>query len=251
MARQRSPNYPNTGLQEAIRRAKEVYKLEHTMKADPATIAKDLGYNGINGASLTAISTLKKFGLLTEEGTKLRISDDALTIMEYPENSPEYAKACLDSAYKPSLFAELHNEFGDRLPSEHNLRAYLIKRGFSQSALDSAIRAYRETSEFVSVMKLDYIEDVAVEEIGHDMTESSPQIMASTGGAKGSSRAQAYSATVKEFGNYLVSKGCTMRILADGPVTSKGIENLISYLQLAKDALKDDDSPTETASDRR
>ena len=81
MARVRSPNYPSLSLPSAIDAARKIYDKEHTHKADPEVMAKALGYSGMNGASATALSALKKYGLLLDEGKQLKISADALTIL--------------------------------------------------------------------------------------------------------------------------------------------------------------------------
>lgn len=150
MARVRSPNYPAISLRQAIDQASKIYSKEHTHKASPAVIAKAMGYGGLNGASLTAISSLKKYGLLEGVNSDLKISSDALTILVDPKESPERAKAIIHAAFKPALFNELQQQYGRTLPSDENLRAYLLKRGFNQQAVDTPIRAYRETIELVT-----------------------------------------------------------------------------------------------------
>jgi hypothetical protein len=150
MARVRSPNYPAVSLTEAIERARKVYEKEHTHKAAPEVVAKALGYSGLNGASLSLISALKKFGLLEEVGKDLKISHAALTILVDPKDSAERAKLIRQAAFAPALFSELQGQYGDTVPSDENLRSYLLKRGFAPSAVDSPIRSYRETIALVS-----------------------------------------------------------------------------------------------------
>lgn len=150
MARVRSPNYPSISLPEAIERARKVYDREHTHKAAPEVIAKALGYAGLNGSSLSAISALKKYGLLEDVGKDWKISQAALLILVDPPESSERADAIRRAAHAPALFATLLEEYGEKAPSDENLRAFLLKRGFAQSAVDAPIRAYRETLEFVS-----------------------------------------------------------------------------------------------------
>lgn len=151
MARVRSPNYPSISLPDAIERARKVYKSEHTHKAAPEVVAKIMGYNGLNGASLMVLSTLKKYGLLEEVGKDLKISQDALVILVDPEHSPERIAAIRKAAYAPALFAKLFEQYGDKAsPSDENIRSYLLRNGFAQGAVDTPIRCYRETLEFVS-----------------------------------------------------------------------------------------------------
>lgn len=150
MARIRSPNYPSVSLVKAIELAHKVYLREHTHKAHPETVAKAIGYTGLNGASLGAISALKKYGLLEEVGKELKISADALTILVDPVESLERAEAIKRCAFAPALFSELQKQYGDTLPSDENIRSFLLRKGFSPATVDGPIRSYRETMHLVS-----------------------------------------------------------------------------------------------------
>lgn len=109
-----------------------------------------MGYGGINGASATMVSALSKFGLLEGHGDTLRVSDLGQDLVLHRKGDTEYAAAVRRAAYMPAFFRELRDQFPDGLPSEHSLRAMLIKRGFNPKAVDGAVRAYRETEEFVA-----------------------------------------------------------------------------------------------------
>lgn len=149
MARVRSPNYPQISLKDAIERIGKVHAKEQTLKAAPEVIAKALGYQGLNGKSLGVLSALKKYGLLDEIGKDLKVSADALTILLDPKSSVERAKAIQKAAFAPTLFAELRKEYGPLVPSDENMRSYLLKRGFGLNVVDAPIRAYRETMALV------------------------------------------------------------------------------------------------------
>lgn len=161
MAKVRSPNYPALGLPDAIAKADMVYKKEHTHKASQEVIAKAMGYSGLNGSSMVAISALRKFGLLEESGDGLKISKDALTILVDPKDSIERAKAIQRAAFLPALFADFKSEYGSSLPSDENIRAFLIKRGFSPSTVDAPIRTYRDTLSLVTELQKVYSGDQA------------------------------------------------------------------------------------------
>src|SRR5258708_574477 len=124
MAKGRSPNYPSVTLREAIDRIRLVYNAEHTHKADKNVVATDLGYTGLNGKSLTLIGALKRYGLLEVDDDGLKVSDEAVTILELPENDAERQSALSRAALAPPLFAELKETFGNSLPSDENLRHY-------------------------------------------------------------------------------------------------------------------------------
>lgn len=147
----RSPNYPQISLARAIDLTAKLYDKAHTHKASSAVVASALGYTGLNGASQGVISALKKYGLIEGVGdSEFKVSKDGLTIVVDPKSSTERATAILRAAFRPSLFAELRAEYGDKPPkSDDFLRAFLLKRGFVQSVVDTPIRTYRETMELV------------------------------------------------------------------------------------------------------
>jgi hypothetical protein len=150
MARIRSPNYPALSLPEAINRVKTIHNAERHLAAPKQVIAKHLGYNGLNGAALTAISAISKYGLIEEaNGDQLKVSPLAMTIL-YPPSPTERATAIKESAFKPPLFTEIANEWGGAQPSDENLRSFLTRRNFAADAIERVIKAYRETIELVT-----------------------------------------------------------------------------------------------------
>ena len=164
MARTRSPNYPTISLPDAIDRVRKVYQKEHLHKADPEVVCKAMGYTGVNGASLGVLSALKKYLLLEEVGKELKVSTLALSILVDPPNSAERQGSIRSAAAAPALFATLFDEFGDSPPSDENLRAFLLKRNFAQTAVDTPIRTYRETLSFVSEFASAYNKPISIDE---------------------------------------------------------------------------------------
>ena len=138
----RSPNYPAISLPKAIDLTAKLYNEAHTHKASSAVVAGALGYTGLNGASMGAISALKKYGLIEGVGdNEFKVSKDGLTIVVDPKSSTERATAILRAAFRPALFAELRVEYGDKPPkSDDFLRAFLLKKGFVQSVVEIPIR---------------------------------------------------------------------------------------------------------------
>lgn len=150
MARVRSPNYPALSLPEAINRVKIIHEAEQHLAAPKEVIAKHLGYNGLNGAALSTISAIGKYGLIEEaNGDKMRVSPAAISIL-YPPSPAEKAAAIKEAAFKPVLFAEIDKEWEGHSPSDENLRSYLVRRNFAVDAIDRVIKSYRETMELVT-----------------------------------------------------------------------------------------------------
>jgi hypothetical protein len=145
----RSPNYPVIGLEEAIQRLKAIYEKQQRYPASRDTFAKLMGYGGLHGASATVVSALSKYGLLEGHGDTLRVSEMGQDLILHRKGDPEYTEALRTAAFMPAFFREMREQYPYGLPSEHSLRASLIKRGFSPKAIDPAVRAYRDTIEFV------------------------------------------------------------------------------------------------------
>ena len=150
MAKVRSPNYPAISLADAINRVRAIYESEHMGPAPREAVAKVLGYGGLNGASLGLISALIKYGLLEAAGNDLKVSEIAQDILLRHKGGPERAEAVRAAATLPALFNELHNQYGDRLPSDHTLTIYLNKKGFNPNSVAGVIRVFRDTMEFVN-----------------------------------------------------------------------------------------------------
>lgn len=162
MAKGRSPNYPQIPLDEACERARKVYKAEHTHVAAREVVAKALGYSSMNGSALAALSTLRQYGLLAQTGDGLRISDDAVSVLELPTGDVERNAALRRLAFTPPLFRELSEKFGEKLPSDVNMRHFLIKdKKFLPNAAEQLIRVYRANLEIVGSSPLEDNEPAA------------------------------------------------------------------------------------------
>lgn len=148
MPRVRSPNYPAISLPDAIKRVAQVFAKEHRHPTPKDVVAKDMGYSGLNGASLGAISAASKYGLLEREGEDYRVSEKALAIL-HPKSPLEKADLIREASVAPNLFGEMIENFKGELPSDDNLRTYLVRRGFASGALTGVIQAFRETMELV------------------------------------------------------------------------------------------------------
>ncbi len=161
--KQRSPNYPAISLAEALIRLKPIYAKQRRYPAPRAVLAQLMGYSSLNGASATIVSALSKYGLLEGHGDDLRVSELGQDLMLHRKGDPEYTEALQAAAFMPAFFRELRDQYPRGLPSEHSLRANLVKRGFNPKAIDSAIRAYRDTIEFVDAETGDALSDAPEE----------------------------------------------------------------------------------------
>ncbi|MBI3438556.1 MAG: hypothetical protein HY054_07915 [Proteobacteria bacterium] len=155
MARVRSPNFPVMGLREAIDKVAILFEKEHQMPASREALAAHLGYSGLNGTSLKVLSALGKYELLEEIGdSQYRVSGVAMDILH---GTPEEKAAAIQEASRgPALFNRLDENFGGGKPSEVNLKGFLLRNGFSQSAVPEVTASYYETKDLVAEVSAQY-----------------------------------------------------------------------------------------------
>lgn len=243
----RSPNYPALNLADALASIKKVYEVEGRRKTGGDEIAQALGHKNLSGTSRVKVSALRKYGLLQADSDGLKVSDDALALLELPREHPEHMTALRNAALRPALFAELHETYGDDVPGDSILRHFLIKRNFNPKVADEIIQIYRDTMELVSRETDDY---TAADEPDDEQQEAQMQATTdvSTVPRPADSRrvppvtAPPHAiASVGVGGSFTesleirISADSKVRLLFDGTVTKEAIEKLRKYLELAED----------------
>lgn len=248
MARVRSPNYPQFSLPEAISRIQKIHAAEQHLAAPKEVMARHLGYGGMNGGSSAALSALVKYGLLEDaSGDKMKVSQLALAIL-HPKDKAEKAAAIKDAAARPSLFVEIESEWPNGIPSDQNLRAYLIRRNFAADAVDRVIKSYRETQELVTSESGGYDPDQTP--LSEPAMQHSHQVEPQKGALTSNSPPQTSSGANAMFqiedaglnNPQIVDRGST--IFVSGLVDRKGLDRLIKKLTAYKavlDASSEDD----------
>ncbi|HTY07346.1 MAG TPA: hypothetical protein VMC86_12575 [Gemmatimonadales bacterium] len=155
----RSRNYPVISLSEAVEKARKLYDQENKAPTDQRVAVKAWGYSSLNGRSLRMLAALRQYGLLTDVGDRVKVSDDALAILLEPMDSPERIDTIRRAATAPAIFSELNAEYGDTLPSDDALAAYLVrKKGFQEDGARALIPSYRGTVEFAKQAGAGYIQ---------------------------------------------------------------------------------------------
>lgn len=157
MAKVRSPEYPAIGLKEAVEKVNAVYQKDYQNKLPKLVMATHMGYKGLNGTSLPALSAMNKFGLIEGRGDETRVSDLGLAVVAHAPGTPERIQALRTAAASPELFAELDAKFAGGKASDAAIRSYLLTQRFIPSAADTAVRTYRETKQFVESESGGYI----------------------------------------------------------------------------------------------
>ena len=162
MARARSPNYPAIGLKEAVERLGMLYQQEGQAAAGPKVVAQALGFSGLHGAVRAKMAALRKYGLVDHQNGQVKISKLGLRILQ-PLNEEENQQSLLEALRKVELFAEFERDFSGA--SDENLRAHLIRRGFTDRGAQLAVAAWRDTLEAVKLGQHDSVDSPESEDI--------------------------------------------------------------------------------------
>lgn len=148
--RVRSPRYPSISLAEAESLARRLFDGDGMNTVDREVAVEHMGYRSLNGASAQILASLSQYGLVDNTGKgQIKLTPLALDLI-IPENAERRADALRQAALTPKLFAELSERFATSIPSESNLRAYLVRQQFQPSALKSVIPAYLATCEYIA-----------------------------------------------------------------------------------------------------
>lgn len=124
--RVRSPQYPYFDLPTALEKVQKIWESEGRAEVDPEVAAQDMGFSGTSGSSFSALSALRKFGLIEGRGD-LRLTDLALKIL-LPKSEDEKDGAIQEAALKPKLYKDLWEQYSSSgLPSDEALIAALVR----------------------------------------------------------------------------------------------------------------------------
>jgi hypothetical protein len=179
--RVRSPAYPAFGLEDCIERARAIYEAEDRHFAPLEAAAAHWGYKTNNSAFLQYLSSLKQFGLLTEEGSgearKFRLTDRALDLLAYDRSHEKWQRAVKAAALEPKIHRELWEKYGGKLPREDvSIRVYLIRERadglFNKDHVDGFISQFRSTIAFSGLTSDDKIDSEQHEDEGVDVEDS-------------------------------------------------------------------------------
>lgn len=173
--RVRSPRYPSIGLKDAVDLAKKIYAKDGMHPLDRESAVQHLGYTSLNGASATVLASLKQYGLTADAGTgMLRLTELALDIIE-PTSEDTQRSSLQVAAYSPDLFAALRERFPEKPPSESNLRAHLVRQGFTPAAVKSIIPSYLETHEYITSIGEIGKDGAVLEPAAHAASDRQPE----------------------------------------------------------------------------
>ncbi|HJR12444.1 MAG TPA: hypothetical protein VJ833_00925 [Rhodanobacteraceae bacterium] len=127
----RSPNFPFINLETALRRAQEFYDKEKRSAAPLNVAAKDWNYSVSSSGALQTVAALKSYGLMSDEGSgatrTVRLTELALRILlDLRPDSMERPTYMRQAALNPSVAADVYAKWPDGLPSDANMRHFLV-----------------------------------------------------------------------------------------------------------------------------
>lgn len=153
--RVRSPSYPAIDLEAAINRAQQLYEKEKWHDVPVDVVLRHWGYSPGSGAGLVQVAALKKYGLLEDQGSgadrKAKLTALAKDILIFDDDDVRM-NAVREAASRPTLYQEILDKYGDGLPSDATIRAYLIKdKGFNDNSVSDLIVVMRSTFELAKL----------------------------------------------------------------------------------------------------
>lgn len=145
----RSPSYPIIPLGDAIERVGKIEKLYRLSQVDREAAAKLIGYSGLSGPANKSLAALAQYGLVERAGKgEMRVTQRAKAIL-YPDSDDEHREQLRSAALEPPLFRELQDRWPNIIPPPDGVASYLSRKGFNQTAIRPAVRAYRDTLLFL------------------------------------------------------------------------------------------------------
>lgn len=145
----RSPSYPIMSLSEAIEQVRKIEKNYRTANVDRVAAAKLVGYSGLSGPANKALAALAQYGLVERAGKgEMRVTGRALAIL-YSDSDTEKLQNLRAAAFEPNLFRELQERYPNMTPPADGVESFLNRRGFNQTAIRPAMKAYLDTLLFL------------------------------------------------------------------------------------------------------
>lgn len=153
MERQRSPSYPSLTLEQSIEMVAKIHKANRTNVISRETAARDMGYTGLTGRSMTVLGSLAQYGLLDKAGKgDVKVTRRAVDIL-HPVEDSHRIEAIVEAAQAPAFFRALRERFTDGIPSENALRSFMVQNDFNDVAIGPAISAFLDTIAFAEKAK--------------------------------------------------------------------------------------------------
>ena len=243
----RSPKFPFIDLETAIVKADTFYQSEKRNSANISVALKSWNFEDKSSGGLQTISALKEFGLMEDSGSNkarsVKLTDRAFRIiLDQRPDSEARGRLVAEAALLPKIHSTLWEHYQHELPSDSNLRHYLMfdyKPPFNENSVDGFIQQFRTTLGYAKLISSDTISPNG-KDIPNEEEAEGETVMHEAKGhhqkpATSPSRSDTPIPGQTPVGSDIpVASDCVMGVNATGRVTQNGIEKLISYLQLIK-----------------
>lgn len=225
----RSPRYPGMSLEDAIERTRVIYEHEKKTPASTDVIVGHFGIKAGTGPANRVISAMRQYGLLENRGEQLRVSESAFKILHLSDDSAERAQALREAAVKPAIIQDVLRAFPEGLPSDANLRNFLIQqKNFNPDSIAFFIGVLRKNLSFARVDQSGY-EDGPEEPLPPEPTQEATRRGPLAG------RTPVSSAGEQERLRFSLSGDRTVRLIFGGPQpTQAEIDELMDYLKISR-----------------
>jgi len=151
-AGKRSPGYPMISLEEAVQKAMTLWEKDRNNLIPIEAAYEHLGYKSKAGYAARVIAALKKFELIFEKQSTIKLTDEAVDLMLHSSSDENYIKIIKNLALKPNIYERILNDNNGILPSDNTLKVQLIKNyGFNPKSVDDFIINFRKTIEFAGL----------------------------------------------------------------------------------------------------
>lgn len=249
-SKNRSPEHPVIGLEEAIGRAGEFYEAEHFNFASVASALAHWNYSPKSGPGFRVLGALKHFGLLEERGKgdsrEVRLSERGKVLVIKGADDAEWREARREAALTPTIYRKLWDKWGadGRLPSDATMRWELeTKQGFNPNAIDSFISAFEATLAFANLTEDDTLSEDADDDSpppddtgGGDRADRDRPSARPPMDVTSKDKTDAQTVRVEDYTIPLLG-AATAVLSVPVPLTSQNYKKLVGWLEWAKDSL--------------
>lgn len=147
--RKKKPQAPSMSLSEAIEKVQIIYSRDGRHTIPTGSAADALGYkNARSGSAITALASIKMFGLLHVPQSGHLAVDQSFEEYEFSPHESKKLKILLEWVKTPKIYAELFQRFEGSMPSDAALKYELVKLGFTGKGLQKFIKTFKESVQF-------------------------------------------------------------------------------------------------------
>lgn len=229
----KSPSYPSNSLGKSIEFTKSIFEKAFKGEIHPADAVNLMGYKGMSGPASSALSSLKKFGLLEGRADGVKVSELALKILQ-PLEQNEKSLAVAEAFMKPELYATLIKDFAG-IPDDEVIRPKLIRMyNFSSTGAETFIRAFRESVEYAR--QFSEFQKIINPSIIETEKNKSKVANAATFLNKENNNPTKNDLTQTERLRFKLSEKVFVDVVFEGEVTYQAIEKLAKLLEITKDS---------------